>query len=212
MEEIEPAPPKALREKGKKYLYEGIEIRYWGGKRWKCEHNRKAEACKECLSPAQYEEFKRKTNARQRTPAARERNAKYRKEQRQDPTTKLSVNYRNRISTAFSTQAVEKTISSLELVGCSWEEFHTHITEQLEEHWNWANYGKIWEVDHISPLDSFDLAKEDSAKAAFNFRNTQPILLNNNRSKGGTILMLRRELEAANQEIERLRALLEEKI
>ena len=40
---------------------------------------------------------------------------------------------------------------------------------------NWKNHGKIWEVDHITPLSKFDLTIEENIYKAFNYRNTQPL-------------------------------------
>ena len=45
------------------------------------------------------------------------------------------------------------------------------------------NYAKDWEIDHIVPISSFDIFSEPDKKAAFNFGNTQPLWVADNRKK-----------------------------
>jgi 5-methylcytosine-specific restriction endonuclease McrA len=44
---------------------------------------------------------------------------------------------------------------------------------------NWDNYGVDWEVDHIHPL---------SKGGSFHYTNTQPLTIEENRSKGDKLL------------------------
>lgn len=53
---------------------------------------------------------------------------------------------------------------------------------------NWDNYGDYWEIDHILPLDSFDLTISENQKTAFNYKNVQPLTVFDNRSKKNKIL------------------------
>ena len=45
---------------------------------------------------------------------------------------------------------------------------------------NWSNI----QIDHIKPISSFDVSKEDELLEAFNWRNTQPLLKEDNLRKG----------------------------
>jgi len=49
---------------------------------------------------------------------------------------------------------------------------------------NWENYGIYWEIDHKQPISTFDLTKEQEIKECFNYTNTQPLSINENRQKG----------------------------
>jgi hypothetical protein len=63
------------------------------------------------------------------------------------------------------------------------EEYTLYLEEQFDENMNWGNYGEYWEIDHIKPIDSFDLNLEEELYLAFNFKNTQPLSKIENRIK-----------------------------
>ena len=44
-----------------------------------------------------------------------------------------------------------------EMLGCSIWELKKHLESLFEEEWNWDNYGKVWEVDHIIPISHDDV-------------------------------------------------------
>ena len=62
-----------------------------------------------------------------------------------------------------------------ELIGCSPQEWVVYLEQQWDDKMNWDNYGEYWEVDHIQPL---------SKGGSFHYKNTQPLTVSENRSKG----------------------------
>lgn len=70
-----------------------------------------------------------------------------------------------------------------DLIGCSVDYYRKNIESQLKCGWDWGNYGIIWEIDHIIPLSYFDLTLSQQQKQAFNFKNTQPLSIPDNRRK-----------------------------
>jgi hypothetical protein len=57
-------------------------------------------------------------------------------------------------------------------------EFAQHLERQFVEGMSWQNYGVKrgqWSIDHIIPLDCFDLANPDERKRAFHFSNCRPL-------------------------------------
>ena len=46
------------------------------------------------------------------------------------------------------------------------------------------NYGKIWSVDHVTPLAAFNLADIKQQRIAFHHTNCQPMRITENISKG----------------------------
>lgn len=74
-------------------------------------------------------------------------------------------------------------------LGCTLQEFKTHIEKQFKEGMSWENYGfKTWHIDHIQPMSSFDLTKESELLACCHYTNMQPLWASDNLSKGNKII------------------------
>lgn len=84
----------------------------------------------------------------------------------------LRIRLRNALKKEF------KTGKTLELLGCSIQEYALYLEKQFNENMNWENYGTYWEVDHIRPL---------SKGGSFHYTNTQPMHFSENRSKGNRV-------------------------
>jgi hypothetical protein len=72
------------------------------------------------------------------------------------------------------------------LIGCSLEDFLSHLSLLWDESMDWSNYGMgvgKWTVDHVIPLEWFDLEKEEDQLRAFHYSNTQPMWYSQNASK-----------------------------
>ena len=74
---------------------------------------------------------------------------------------------------ALVRQLTKKSEKTEDLLGISFNEFKTPQV-------NWMNI----ELDHVRPLSSFDLTNPEQLKEASYYTNIQPLLKNDNRSKG----------------------------
>ena len=88
-----------------------------------------------------------------------------------------------RINQALKLYQTLKTARTIEYLGCNVEEYALYLEEQFDGNMNWDNYGEYWEIDHIKPIDAFDLNSEEELYSAFNFKNTQPLSKIENRVK-----------------------------
>ena len=52
-----------------------------------------------------------------------------------------------------------------------------HIESQFTPQMTWDNHGKVWHIDHIRPLCSFDLTNENDIKEATKRSNLRPMLV-----------------------------------
>ncbi|MEM4725965.1 MAG: hypothetical protein QXG63_03420 [Nitrososphaerales archaeon] len=110
---------------------------------------------------------------------------RYHKERRRrDINYRIAQNIRNRVRKAI--MGLSKSLRTRDLIGCSLEMLKTHIESQFKPGMTWDNYGD-WHIDHVVPLSSFDLSKEDQLRTACNYKNLQPLWAQENISKGAKL-------------------------
>jgi hypothetical protein len=52
----------------------------------------------------------------------------------------------------------------LKLLGTPWDQFTRYIERRFKPGWNWSNFGSVWNLDHIQPINAFNLKRaEDRA-------------------------------------------------
>lgn len=109
-------------------------------------------------------------------------NKEYIKEYRSEPSRKLAANLRSRLSKALSRK--QKTVTMGEYLGCTLDELRSYIESKWQSGMTWDNYSvNGWHVDHIKPLNTFDLTNPNELKQACHFTNLQPLWAKENRSK-----------------------------
>jgi hypothetical protein len=96
-----------------------------------------------------------------------------------DPQYRIAQQMRNRFNEILKKQNIKKNNSIIKYLGCSLEEYKSHISSQFEKEMNWENQGEIWELDHQIPCSSFDFSKEDEIYKCFNYTNIKPLFKNN---------------------------------
>ena len=99
---------------------------------------------------------------------------------------RLKHNLRNRLCQALKNN--QKVGSAVQDLGCTIEEFKTYLEAKFQPGMTWENYGlKGWHIDHIIPLDSFNLTNEEELKKACHYTNLQPLWAEDNLSKGNKL-------------------------
>jgi hypothetical protein len=76
-------------------------------------------------------------------------------------------------------------------LGCSIEELKRHLEYQWQVGMSWDNWGKgdkCWNIDHILPLDNFNLSNKDEFFIACNYKNLQPLWESDNLKKSNKIV------------------------
>ena len=104
-----------------------------------------------------------------------------------DPVHKLRCNIREHVRQALKYSNVSKTHSSIKYLGCSIEEFRSHIESQFREGMSWENHSRgehCWHLDHIKPLATLkDITDEVVLKEICHYTNYQPLWEKENLSK-----------------------------
>ena len=110
----------------------------------------------------------------------------YRKNRRKtDPTFRIMESLRARVKLAL--KGKNKSKSTMELIGCTVDEFWLHLEKQFQPGMTRENHGfgeGCWHVDHIKPCSSFDLLDLEQQKICFHYTNCQPLWQRDNLSKG----------------------------
>jgi len=122
----------------------------------------------------------KRANSEHRTEYVRVYCAKKRTE---NPAFKLATNLRNRLAKALKKCKAQKSHGTFKLVSCTPKELKHYIEQQFQTGMTWDNYGQ-WHIDHIKPLTSFDLTKQEEQLAANHFTNLQPLWAADNIRKG----------------------------
>jgi hypothetical protein len=108
----------------------------------------------------------------------------------QNPVVRLIKNLRRRVHHVISSD--RKSGHTLELLGCSTDQFLGHLEIRFQEGMTWENYGPVWHMDHVRPCASFDLRDPKQQRECFGWRNYQPLFAKDNLSKGAKIVRRKR--------------------
>jgi hypothetical protein len=93
---------------------------------------------------------------------------------------KIKENTRKRIYDYIKNKNLAKKV---EYLGCTIGEYILYLEKQFDENMTWENYGTYWEIDHVIQLFNFDFNIESNIFKAFNFNNTRPLSIVENRSR-----------------------------
>lgn len=97
------------------------------------------------------------------------RNARY----LSDENYRLSERYRGLIRSAIRYN--RQSNRYIDILGCTVKDYCKFLESKFLDGMTWENRSIEWEIDHIEPINRFDLTNEYEAKYAFNWSNTQPL-------------------------------------
>ncbi|MCK9369771.1 hypothetical protein M0R04_07695 [Candidatus Dojkabacteria bacterium] len=107
------------------------------------------ESQKEYQKSAAYKKYRESDEFKE---SQKEYNKYYQRNRRStDPLYRMTSDIRNLIKDSMSRGGFKKSGRTAQILGCSFEEFKTHIENQFTEGMNWDNHGK-WHYDHIYPI------------------------------------------------------------
>jgi hypothetical protein len=114
-------------------------------------------------------------------------NEKQRERYHSDPIFRLKHTCRNRIQNAFNTKDMKKSDKTVKYLNCSipelidWFKFCFTLEMTLE------NHGEYWHMDHVIPINLFNLNDPEQIKLCFSWYNVSPLQANENMSKSDRI-------------------------
>lgn len=98
-----------------------------------------------------------------------------------DPLYKISCNIKGLIKSSFYRKFTKKSLKTIKILGCSFDEFKIYIEEKFIGEMNWKNQGRYWELDHITPV-SWANSEEEIIRLN-HYTNFQPLKKEDNRRK-----------------------------
>ncbi len=101
---------------------------------------------------------------------------------------KLKDILRSRLNSALKAKKSRKVGSAVKDLGITIPEFKLYIESMFRDGMTWENHGKVWHLDHIKPLASFDLSNREQFLQAANWKNYQPLLVHENLVKYSKII------------------------
>jgi len=100
---------------------------------------------------------------------------------------KISCYLRSRLNKAI--KGNYKSGSAVRDLGCSISELKTHLESKFQEGMSWSNWSRTgWHIDHIIPLDSFNLQNREEFLKAIHYTNLQPLWAEENIIKNNKIV------------------------
>jgi hypothetical protein len=118
-------------------------------------------------------------------------NAARKRKMARDLNFRIAAQLRVRLCDAIKSKG--KALSAVRDLGCSINEFRFHIERQFTKGMSWDNWGNgdgRWNLDHIRPLASFNLADADEFRIAVHFMNYRPLWWRDNIEKGARLEVL----------------------
>jgi hypothetical protein len=101
---------------------------------------------------------------------------------------KCNINYRLKKSLAARLRHVlVKNNSTMNYIGCNIQYLREWFEYNFTPEMNWENYGSFWSIDHIIPVNVFDLTKDDEKLKCWNWTNLLPVTVKYNSSKKNKI-------------------------
>ena len=102
------------------------------------------------------------------------------KKRNSDKIFRLTDNIRSLIGGSFKNHGFKKNSKTMQILGCTIQEFKLHIESQFKEGMSWDNRSE-WHIDHIMPLS---MAKtEDEIIRLNHYKNLRPLWAHENLSK-----------------------------
>jgi hypothetical protein len=91
-----------------------------------------------------------------------------------NPQHAISGRMRCRLRNALTDSGVKKVARTFDLVGCSPKDLMAWLESQFMPGMGWHNRS-LWHVDHIIPLNAFDLSCGEQQRVAFHYTNLRPL-------------------------------------
>ena len=166
---------ESINEKQK----EGYKLNPEKYRKWSRDYGRKNREKINLRKKAQFDE-KTPEEKRILKERLRAREKAYRLRKKSDPEFKIARSLRAKLRKAIKF----KRESAKKLLGCSIQDFIIHLESTWQEGMTWENYGLYgWHIDHIKPVNTFNLENLEERVLCFHFSNMRALWAGDNLSR-----------------------------
>jgi hypothetical protein len=116
------------------------------------------------------------------------RNEQWRERYSIDLIFKLHYSCKSRINKALHKKNLHKSNRTIEYLNCSIQFLIRWYEKCMTGDMTIDNHGKLWHIDHVIPINKFDLTNENEIILCFSWYNTMPLLGSENLSKHDNIV------------------------
>jgi len=175
------------REKRREYYHKNKEILRPKMNKWKKDNKDKVKESNKLWYEANKVDISVKSKAYNSLPENKIKRREYHKNRKENDTLyKLRVNIVSLIRESIKRRDFIKKSKSIDILGCSFDEFKVYIESKFEPWMNWDNHGLYngelnygWDIDHIIPLSS--ATTEEDIIRLNHYTNLQPLCSFTNR-------------------------------
>ncbi len=109
----------------------------------------------------------------------------------------LKKKYQIAVRRFYTNDSKSKKID--EILSTDKESFRSHINRFLLPEMTKENFGKYWGLDHIVPVELFDLNNIEELRLCYHFINYMPMINEDNRFKGGSVHFSKEKMQSLLQ-------------
>jgi hypothetical protein len=94
---------------------------------------------------------------------------------------------RSRLYSSLKSKKINKKQTTMDYIGCDINFLKLWIEFRFEPNMNWDNWGEVWHLDHILPVNAFNFTKENEIQICNHWTNLQPLYKTENLTKSDNI-------------------------
>lgn len=114
------------------------------------------------------------------------RNEQRKQRRKDDVAFRIAESLKSRIHAVLKDTMIDRT---WKYIGCSKAELVKWLEYQFDSNTTWDNYGKVWHIDHVIPIDIFDMTRYDHQVVCFHWTNLRPLEKKQNLSKSNKLVV-----------------------
>jgi len=140
------------------------------------------------VNKALIKEYNHTYNIENREAIQKRQNVQHLERQKVDHNYKMRTVLSKRLLHELKNYNLTKTNKTMDLLGTDMKSFMLWLEHLFYNDLSWENHGTVWHMDHIIPINYFDLTNNDHIKIAFNWKNTRSLSIKENLQKKNNII------------------------